>query len=242
MTRNAAHFLLVPELAYSPPNEAIVSAYLEAGYDVDLYAPGGVDTSEYGTRVRSHDVRYERKWILQNLCSMRWRRYAVASGTSENPIGLVGLLARLYRFPHFCLVDEIMSGTYSGDASPSWKALCKRTMRTSQFNIVNDVARIELLRDYASLPSESKVLVYPGCFRQLPPLGSRDEIRHSWNMPLDAFAMCHSGAFNMTCGADWIWQAMSQTESLHMILQPMKMDSLLRSTMDYLPFRRRLYI
>ena len=39
--KKAAHFILIPELACNPGNDAIVGALLDLGYLVDLYAPGG---------------------------------------------------------------------------------------------------------------------------------------------------------------------------------------------------------
>ena len=48
--KKAAHFLLIPELACSPQNEALISAYLDLGCEVDLFTPGGsCDVSAYGT-------------------------------------------------------------------------------------------------------------------------------------------------------------------------------------------------
>ena len=81
-TKNAAHFLLIPELAGSPPNDAIVSALSELGYNVDLYAPGG-----------DLPVEYSSKWILKNLFSYRWRKYDLFSGTAEDPMAVAGALA-----------------------------------------------------------------------------------------------------------------------------------------------------
>lgn len=81
-------------LAHSPPNDAIVTALLGLGYEVDLYAPGGdIPTDRYGARVRAYPVEYGNKWIVKNALSSRWRRYSLFSGTSEDPMPLVGILS-----------------------------------------------------------------------------------------------------------------------------------------------------
>ena len=46
--KKAAHFLLIPELLHSPPNEAIINAYINNGYAIDIYTPGRLpETTSY---------------------------------------------------------------------------------------------------------------------------------------------------------------------------------------------------
>ena len=174
--KKVAHFLLVPELACSPQNEALISAYLELGYEVDLFTPGGsCDVSAYGSRVACRPVEYGRRWLLRNALLPFWRRYSLFSGTSEDPLAVVGVLSSIHRRPAIALVDEIKSGSYRGDARESWKRLCRFGMRRAELNIVNDTSRIELLKKYAGLPEGKKIIVYPSAYR-CPPASGRSEI------------------------------------------------------------------
>ena len=239
----AAHFLLVPELACSPPNEAIVSALLDLNYDVHLYAPGEVfDTCMYGNRVSSYQVQYGRQWSLKNALSIRWSHYSLFSGTSEDPMAVAGLLSLVYRRPSFTLADEIKSGSYRGDASASWKNLCKWAMRRSSLNIVNDSARIELQRAYAGLPKDCEILVYPGCFRCPPSSVDRKEQRRAWGIPEDALVVCASGGFNLTSGADWIVQAIQAQKNLYALIQPLGMDPLAKFLLCKIEGNERIYV
>ena len=174
----AAHFLLHPELAGSPPNEALISALLELGLDVDLYAGGPArEAEQYGPRVRQRHVEYHSRWLARHALSPRWRRYALLSGTSELPMGVVGVLARLHRRPSMTLADEIRSGSNRGNASERWKRICRAGMRRSDATIVNDPVRIDLQREYAGLPPQHPVVSFPSCFRVLPEPGDRGSLR-----------------------------------------------------------------
>src|SRR6516225_482627 len=110
--KRAAHFLRVGGLAYSPANEAVIGALLELGYDVDLYAPDGYFPSEwapnrYGPRVGTYPVEYGKRWLLNNIFLPHWRQYSVFSGTTEDPMAVVGLLSWIHRRPSFTLACEI---------------------------------------------------------------------------------------------------------------------------------------
>lgn len=239
----AAHFLLLPELAYSPPNEAIISALLELGYGVDLFVPGGAcATARYGSRVSVRPVVYGKRWLLQNAFSPSWLKYQVFSSTSEDPLAVAGVLAKWHRRPFFALNDEIKSGSYYGDAPESWKRLCRWAIRSARFNIVNDTARIPLLRDYAGLPEHSKILVYPGCFRQPPAPADRPALRRQWRMPEDALVIGVSGGFNETTGADWLLQAFTRDPTLHLVLQTLNLAPLTRLLLSRLQGAERLYL
>src|SRR5262249_11815914 len=155
-------FLLVPELSFSPPNEALINAYLESGYAVDIYAPGDCRIDAYGSSVSSQGIVYNRRWVLRNAWRPKWRRYAAFSGTSQDPLAVVGLLSSLHHRPAIALADEIKAGSYYGDRSEHWKLLCRFGMRRAKLTIVNDVSRIELQRSYAGLPQRHPIIVYPG--------------------------------------------------------------------------------
>lgn len=241
--KNAAHFLLHPELAGSPPNDAIVSALLDLGYSVDLFAPGAVrNNPRCSQRISSHDAEYGKRWLARNILSFRWRNYAVFSATSEDPLAIAATLARVHRRPFFALVDEIKSGSYRGDAPGYWKSLCQWAIRSARMSIVNDETRVELLREYANLPPRSNVLVYPGSFRTPPPAAERSVLREKWGIPHDAFTVCVSGGFNETSGADWLFDCFKQDTTLHLVIQAVNMPPFTRLLLQNLAGAERLYL
>ena len=241
--KKAAHFLRVPELAGSPPNEALISAYLELGYEVDLFTPGGsCNVDAYGSRVRCWPAEYGRRWLLRNAFLPFWRRYSLFSGTSEDPLAIVGVLSTLHRRPSIALVDEIKSGSYRGDARESWKRLCRLGMRRAELNIVNDAFRIELLKEYAALPADKRVIVYPGAFRCPPPPVNRKLQRERWGVPEDALVVGFSGHFNFSAGADWLIDAL-KIPGRHGVIQLLgKTDPLAIFLLGRLEVSSRLYV
>jgi len=244
-SRRAAHFLLVPELLHSPPNRAILEALVELGWEVDVFAPGPPqDPSSYGPGVRTLQAAYSSRWLSRQLLHPRWWRYGCFSGTSEDPLAVVGLLAALTRRPSFALVDEIKSGGYRGDSPERWKQLCRWAMRRARFTIVNDRARVELLRQYAGLAPHRPVVVYPGCFHQPPtpdPL-LRQDLRRRWGLPQDALVIASSGALNLTAGADWLVQALQEEPDLHAVIQPLAVSPLCLFLLGRLGLEGRLYL
>lgn len=231
MLRRAAHFLLKPELAFSPPNDAIVSAFLELKYQVDLYAPedstySNLSTDNYGPNVSFYPVEYNRRWIMKNIFSAHWRRYSVFSGTSEDPMAIVDILSWVWRRPSFTLADEIKCGSYRGNRSESWKRLCRWAMQRSRFTIVNDVARIPLQKEYARLSSTHLIIVYPGCFRVIPPPGDRLSLRSKRGIPQDSLVLVYSGGFSHFGGVDWMLSALRVYTYLHIWIQPSNLDPL----------------
>jgi hypothetical protein len=145
------------------------------------------------------------RWLGRQLLDRRWWSYACFSGTSEDPLAVVGVLAALTRRPSFLLVDEIKSGSYRGDSPERWKQLCRWAMRRARFTIVNDNSRVELLRDYAALAPTAPVLVYPGCFHQPPRPDPelRRALRERWGLPQDALVIAGAGTpggSNPACG------------------------------------------
>ena len=241
----AAHFLLVPELLYSPPNRAIIEALISLGYSVHVFAPGDrPDTSDYGESVIAHRVDYSMRWVSRHLLEPRWWSFDFFSGTSEDPLAIVGLLSTITGRPCFSLVDEIKSGSYRGNSPERWKQLCRWAMRRSQFTIVNDDSRIDLLRHYASLSHNSRVVVYPGCFHK-PPQPDPDlrrTLRQSWGLDQDALVIASSGAFNLTAGADWLIQALQEDPSLQAVIQPLAVTPLCLFLLRRLGLGRRLYL
>lgn len=226
-TKHAAHFLLIPELAGSPPNEAIVSALSELGYAVDLYAPGG-----------ALGVEYSVGWILKNLSSPLWRKYDLFSGTAEDPMAVVGALALRNGRPSLTLADEIKSGSYYGCRPEIWKKICRWGMRRSGLTIVNDASRIQLQRDYARLSPDHKVIAYPGCFRDRPPAGDREAMRKKWGVPAGGLAIAFSGGLSIYSGFPWMMKALEAKPEAHLVLQVVNADPLLEQALG----RSRVYI
>lgn len=243
--RRAAHFLLVPELLYSPPNRAIIEALVKQGYGVDVFSPGPAgDPSDYGPNVQTHRAEYSIRWLSRHGIHPRWWRYDCFSGTSEDPLAVVGVLSAITGRPCFSLVDEIKSGSYRGNSPERWKQLCRWAMRRSRFTIVNDDSRVALLREYAHLPPEAPVVVYPGCFHQPPARDPelRRALRRRWGLDQEALVIASSGAFNLTAGADWLVQALQEDPNLQAVIQPLAVSPLSLFLLQRLGLDRRLYL
>lgn len=242
--RSVAHFLLIPELLYSPPNHAIIRAYADLGYQIDIFTPNMNETETlYGDHVRVFSVSYTWIWIIKNVLSFRWLGYEIISGTSEDPLAIVGLLSFIYRKKSVALVDEIKSGSYRGDRSNRWKDLCQWSIRQANFSIVNDVHRIDLLREYAKLKSSNKVIVYPGCFVHKP-VSDEDigSIKAGWGLPRDSFVIGSSGGFNLTAGADWLLDSIQQIQDIFAVIQPLGVSDLSLFLLEKLAYSDRIYI
>ena len=221
-----AHFLLLPELANSPPNEALLAAYLDLGYDVDLYAPGQISEVS-NPRIRTFRAEYGWKWLWRNAWRSKWRNYAAFSCTSEDPVAVTSVIARLAGRPLISLADEIKSGSYWGDRSKRWKHLCQWGLRSAQLNIVNDECRVTLLRDYAKLPY-GPIIVYPGCFRQPPPAIDVAAYRASRGVPSDGLVLGASGNISVLLGMDWLLDSMSALPFCYASVQPVNIDPFVR--------------
>lgn len=241
--KNAAHFLLIPELAFSPPNEAIVHALLSSGYRIDLFSPEPLpDISAYGPEVTCQPVRYGLRWLLRHGLSPRWRQYGLFSGTAEEPFATVGSLAFLHRRPSFLLVDEIKSGSYYGDDPEYLKRLHRWAMRRARFCIVNDESRVRLLQDYAGIRDANRILVYPGCFRDPPAPADRDALRRQWGIPDQALVLGVSGGFNETAGAGWLLEDFSRHVDRHLVVQAINLPVFTRLLLAHLQGADRLYL
>lgn len=239
----AAHFLLLPELAGSPPNEAIVSALLDCGYAVDLFAPGGADHDHpYGERVRLHDAEYGRRWLIRHGVGPSWRRYRCFSATCEDPAAAAGWISFLHRRPSFILADEIRSGQYRGNASEPWKRLCRWAMRRSAFQIVNDDSRVALQRAYCGAPEDQPILTYPGCFRAPPAAADRARTRRSWGFGEDALVVGFSGGFSAAVGADWLVSSISHCPDARFVIHPLHVDPMVRVLLDHVEGRERIHV
>jgi len=243
--KKAAHFLLIPELLYSPPNDAIINAYLENNYIVDIYSPGNLcQETTYGNRVRTYQVSYSWFWLLSHVLKFKWFKYNCFSGTSEDPLAVIGILSALFNKRSFSLVDEIKSGSYGGDRSERWKRICQWSIRRSAFQIVNDINRISLVQEYARIRSVQSIMVYPGCFKDIPEKSKeeRKRVREKWGLAENAFVIGSSGGFNMTAGADWLLDSVKEIEDLHAVIQPLGISALSIFLLQSLSISNRIYI
>ncbi len=221
--KKAAHFLLLPYLQTSPPNDALVRAYRAMNVEVEFYSPDIESADATMMSAPLLPVQYGIKWCLRNVFSKRWFEYDYFSCTSEDPIAIAGLLAFIYRKPLIFLSDEIKSGSYRGDRSEYWKKICRWAMRRAQLTIVNDESRIALQKSYAHMTDKQEIIVYPGCFLEPPQaLVRRTEPRS------EQVILAFSGGFNMTGGVQWALQALNDYDYLSMIIQPLGIDSLTR--------------
>ena len=175
-----------------------------------------INHTSYGSNVITHPVEYTIRWLVRNLFRRFWFTISCFSGTSEDPLAVVGVLAAIYRRPSFLLVDEIKAGAYRGNSPERWKQLCQWSMRRSNFNIVSDASRIELLKEYARLPEKAKVIVYPGCFFQPPDPDQelRPTLRQNWNLPARCIDHCILWRIQSHCGADWLIQSLIEDTNL----------------------------
>ena len=241
--KKVAHFLLIPELADSPPNEALISAYTELGYAVDVYSPGRIaDVSQYADSVSSLSVEYGYRWILKSILSQTWFRYSIFSGTTEDPIAVAGLLSRLYRRPLITLADEIKSGSFGGNRNPRWKSLCRWGMRRSALTVVNDQSRINLQREYVGLPDDAEIVVYPGCFREPPVGGDKYSLRSDRDIPAEAVVLAYSGVLNIGNGGLWLGKLLAERKDVHVLGQIIQDDELVIGLLRNIQGAERLYL
>ena len=155
---------------------------------------------------------------------------------------MVGLLSALYRRPSIALADEIKSGGYRGDRSEYWKRLCRFGMQRARLTVVNEVARIDLQREYAGLPPHHPIIVYPGGYREPPAPVDRSKQRKAWGIPDNVVVVGASGSFNLSAGADWIIEALEAAPDLHAVLQPLGVDALSRFLLGHLAAHGRVYV
>lgn len=244
MDKCAAHFLLLPQLVGSPPNDALISALLEMDYIVDLFVPGGeCDVKQYGNRVRLHPVSYGYRWLAENIISPRWLRYSLFSGTTEDPMGVAGSLAKFYRRTCMTLADEIKSGSFRGNRGRRWKELCRFGMRASSLSVVNEMERAEIQRMYAGLSKEHPVIVYPGCFRDPPDSLPSSDVRAARGIPEGALVVCYSGVFSEGNGGMWLTKAVGDAGAhVWFWAQVGGMDELTKSLLRNLRGAQRLVV
>ena len=239
----AAHFLLVPHLELSPPNDAISRAYSALGYDVEHFAPDSPN-SQVNSIDYSHlsSVAYGYRWLLLNALHPRWARYDAFSCTSEDPIAIAGVLAFIWRKPLIFLSDEIKTKSYAGNRSARWKKLCRWAMRRAALTIVNDEARVDLQKEYADLSQDQAITVYPGCFLQPPKADDKITLRRLWEVQADQYVLGFSGGCNLTSGVDWALESLDKYQQLAFITQPLAFDGMSKYLLQNHRHAQRIYV
>ncbi len=241
--RRVAHFISSPYLVDSPPNASLISAFLELGYDVDVFTNDpSLNVTHLGSRVRARHVEYRLRWMAGNLLNPKWFAYSAFSGTTEDPMAVAGLLARLTAKPCVTMADEIKNGSTGGMRGNRWKSICRYGMRASALTIVNTPERIEIQRDYAGLAATHPIAVMPNCFVSPPLAGDRAALRSERGLPGDVLVVCYSGVFSQGNGAAWFAQALAQCPRAWFWAQVVPQDPTVAVLLKWLEGRERLVI
>ena len=217
----AAFFELRADYYGRPFDDGIIHALLDAGFEVDLFAPDGeLPQPIYPPSVRRLPIEYRRRWLQRHLNPAPWRRYDLFLGTSDLPMAFAGVVSGLARRPVVTAADEIFVGGYEGFASPFWERLAKRGMHNALFTIITDVCRIPLQREYASLPPDHEFASYPCCYA-LPYRGrSREEARRALGIGADDFVLSFTGTFTANNGAQWVVRLLDSMPDVRLLVQP----------------------
>src|ERR1051325_11577182 len=197
----AAFFELFADYSGRSPDDGVFRALLDAGYDVDVFAPDGDrPQTVYDDRVRRLSVEFRRKW-LQSHWSLS-RQYDLFLGTADLPMAFAAVFAR--RKPCVAVCDEVFIGGLEGHATSYWKAATRWAMRRAEFTVITDRVRVPLQRQYAGLPQDHRFVQYPSCYA-LPYAGrSRDEMRRTLGIADDELILSFTGALSETNGAEWL--------------------------------------
>ncbi|HUP61197.1 MAG TPA: hypothetical protein VNA69_12335 [Thermoanaerobaculia bacterium] len=208
--RKAAFFELRADYLGRPFEDGIIRALGDAGFEVDVFAPGA-----------PLDVEYRRAWLQRELLRpSRWRAYDLFLGTADIPMAFAGVLSALARRPCVTAADEIFVGGYEGHALGMWKKLAPWGMRRAAFTILTDLCRTPLQREYARLPADHEFLSYPSCYA-FPYAGpSREEARRALGIAPDDFVLSFTGTFTANNGAHWIVRLLDAIPDLRVLVQP----------------------
>ena len=131
--KHPVHFLLLPELLYSPPsppNDAVIQSADRLPLYVHVFAPGFLpDMTDYGQDVRTYRVNLFISLVGQNPGNSLWRRTHCFSATSEEPLAFGafdGLLGHIFEFDRVVGVPASIDTSindHPSQASPRHRAL-----------------------------------------------------------------------------------------------------------------------
>lgn len=217
----AAFFELRADYFGRPFEDGIIRALLDAGFAVDLFAPGGeLPQTMYPDSVRRMAIEYRRSWLQRHLRISRWREYDLFLGTADLPMAFAGIISRLVRRPAVTAADEIFVGGYEGSATAYWRRLARWGMHGAEFTILTDLCRIPLQREYATLPGDHEYFAYPSCY-SFPYSGpSREEARRRLGIAEDEFVLSFTGTFTQNNGAHWIVRLLDAMPDVRLMIQP----------------------
>ena len=205
--RRAAYFQPRADYFGRPFDDGIIRGLLDAGYDVDVYAPDwGEPQDVYPNAVHRLDVEYRRGWLLRNVGRARWRRYDLFLGNPDLGTACAAVLALAARRPFVNAVDEIYVGGYEGPALGWWKSAARWGEGRASFTIITDLCRASLQRGYAGLGSRHRFLQYPSCFSEAYTGPGRDTVRAGLGIQQNEFVVALAGALTPGNGADWVFR------------------------------------
>jgi hypothetical protein len=217
---SAAYFQLRADYFGRPFDDGIIRALLDAGYAVDLYAPGGAQPQDlYDDRVRRIDVEYRRGWIARNLGRRRWRDYDLFLGNPDIGTAVAFVLAKTARRPFVNCADEIFFGGYEGEAFLYWKRLAQWGAHAARFTVITDFVRNELQRRFAKLSADHRFLPYPSVYAYPYAGPSREEARRTLAVG-DELLLSLTGAVTSANGGHWAIRALDQRPAARLLVQP----------------------
>jgi len=217
----AAFFELFADYFGRPLDDGVIRALLDAGYDVDIFAPDGERAQDvYDHRVRRLSVDFRRRWLQSHLSLSR--QYDLFLGTADVPMAFAGVLAQLGRKPSVLVCDEIFIGGLHGRAVGYWKPATRFAMRHADFTVITDLVRVPLQREYAGVDARHRFLPYPSCYA-FPYAGrSRDEVRHSLGIADDELIVSYTGELTPAdVAAHWVVRSIDRLPpNTRVLLQP----------------------
>jgi hypothetical protein len=216
----AAYVQLRSEYFGRPFDDGVVGALLEAGYEVDLFAPrGGLAQDLFPGDVRRLDIEFSRAWVVRNLGASRWRGYDLFLGNPDLGTALGGLLAAVTRRPFVNACEEIYVGGYRGTALGWWRGLARWAARRADFTIITDVCRTPLQRDFAALPPDHRFLPYPTCFASDYAGAGRERSRQALGIADGELVVSVTGALTDANGFHWVVEALDGLDG-RLLIQP----------------------
>lgn len=215
--RRAAYFELREDYFGRAFDDGILRALHGAGFETDVFAPGGARPQTLYPGVRRLEVEYRRSWLQSHL--RLGRSYDLLLGTADIPMAFAGALAAVARRPTVVACDEIFIGGYEGDARSYWKSLTRAAMRRAELTVITDLVRVPLQREYASLPPDHEFIQYPTCFSEPFRDDSRAAARRQLGIGDEEFVVSFTGAFSTANGADWVLRLLDAMPDVRAMIQ-----------------------
>lgn len=219
--RRAAYFQMSPGYFGRGFDEGPLLALRDAGYEVDVFAPGPDSQPSLYPHVRRRSIDGYSRRDLQRVLSRRlWRGYDLFLGTSDLPMTFAAVLATIARKPSVFVCDEIFLGGYRGHAHTYWLPPTRRAMRNAAFTIIPDLVRVPLQREYARIGGRHEFVEYP-CSHVEPWGGiGRDEARSRLGIAPGERVVSLTGALRDWNAAHWALDLVHRMPDVKLLLQP----------------------